>query len=50
MPVSGYLVGVGIALFLGLLASSAQFESRAPRAAAVSMAQTNAVLLPTKSF
>jgi hypothetical protein len=45
MPLVRYLVGVGIALFLGLLAASAQFESRAPDAAAVSTAQTNAALL-----
>ena len=30
MPVFGYLVGVGIALFLGLLAASAQFKITSP--------------------
>ena len=50
MPVFGYLVGVGIALFLGLLAASAQFESLAPDAAALLTAQTNAALLSTKSY
>jgi hypothetical protein len=45
MPVFTYLVSVGTALFLGLLALSAQFESRVADAAAVSKAQTNAALL-----
>jgi len=45
MPVVGYLVSVGIALFLGLLAVSEQFVSGVPDAAAVSNAQTNAALL-----
>ena len=38
LPVFRYLVSVGIALFLGMLAVSAQFESRASNAAAVSKA------------
>jgi hypothetical protein len=50
LPVFRYLVSVGIALFLGMLAVSAQFESRASNAAAVSKAQTNAALLSDKPY
>jgi len=50
VPVFRYLVSVGTALFLGLLALSAQFESRVPDAAAVSKPQTNASLLSAKSY
>ena len=50
MPVFTYLVSVGTALFLGLLAVSAQFDSRVPDAAAGSKAQTNATLLSTKPY
>ena len=50
LPVFKYLVSVGIALFLGMLAVSAQFESRASNAAAVSKAQTNAALLSDKPY
>jgi hypothetical protein len=49
MPVFKYLVSVGIALFLGLLAVSAQFEARMPDAAAFK-AQTNAALLSAKPY
>ena len=44
------LLSVGIALFLGLLAVSAQFEARAPDAAAVSTAQSSAGLFSAKSY
>jgi hypothetical protein len=50
MPVMGYLVSVGITLFLGLLAVSAQFGSGVPDAAAVSKAQTSALLLSAKPY
>jgi hypothetical protein len=50
VPVFRYLVSVGTALFLGLLALSAQFESRVPDAAAVSKPQTNASLLSAKPY
>jgi hypothetical protein len=49
MPVFKYFVTVGIALFLGLLAVSAQFEARMPDAAAFK-AQTNAALLSAKPY
>ena len=45
MPVFTYLVSVGTALILGLLAVSAQFDLRVPDASAGSKAQTNAALL-----
>jgi hypothetical protein len=50
MPVFTYLVSVGTALFLGLLALSAQFDSRVPDAAAGTKAQTNAALLSPKPY
>ena len=50
MPIFGYLLSVGIALFLGLLAVSAQLDTRAPDAAAVSTAQSSAALFSTKSY
>jgi hypothetical protein len=49
MPVFTYLVSVGAALILGLLAVSAQFDSQVPDASAGS-AQTNAALLSAKPY
>jgi hypothetical protein len=48
MPVVGYLVSVGIGLFLGLLVVSEQFVSGVPDAAAISAAQTNAAIFLAK--
>jgi hypothetical protein len=50
MPVFTYLVSVGTALILGLLAVSAQFDSRVPYASAGSQAHTNAALLSANPY
>jgi hypothetical protein len=50
MPIFGYLLSVGIALFLGLLAVSAKLETRALDAAAVSTVQSSAALFSAKSY
>jgi len=50
MPILGYFLAVGVALFLGLMALSATFDPGRPDGAPrLSMAQATASLLPARS-
>jgi len=50
MPILGYCLAVGVALFLGLMALSATFDPGGPEGApSLSMAPATASLLPVRS-